>query len=290
MGCRFISIIAAQSTSMVSNIFSYKSNKPATGSSNLLIECGPTHLAFLSFSNDGFDALDWFKWDATDKNDTPGLLEQVRSKSAMSSAAYDNTIVYINNNSNIWIPASLFRQQETTDYLSAIHGPSPDDNYQFDVLQQAGGLVNAYRLPHDLLRQLEAHFTVAKVQHAHTRLLSKCFEIKHLPAYFLQVLFYESTFILTAFVDGRFILMRSFNYQAPDDAVYHLTNTCRQLGIDMGEAVVKVSGFIDAHSVLYTYLNRCFTNISLETVAAGRVHFEMSDPLHYFTPLFNLAL
>ena len=85
--------------------------------------------------------------------------------------------------------------------------------------------------------------------------------------------------------------MRSFPYQVAEDVVYHWLNLIKQLELNADELIIRISGLIDIPSALHTLLLKYFKNVTIETIQLGKINLTGNQyPLHYFTPLFNLAI
>ena len=87
-------------------------------------------------------------------------------------------------------------------------------------------------------------------------------------------------------------LIRSFDYQTPEDVVYHLLNMSALLGLELSTTIFIVAGLIDLDSSLFTELYKYIPVLQMEKAADGFLKNEVFSqfPAHYFTPFFKYVV
>lgn len=159
------------------------------------------------------------------------------------------------------------------------------------VLEEAvesWALHNVYRIPRETFGFLKQQFPQAKNRHVYSAWLSSFTSEE--PA--LRLTFYPDHFIAAAIKDGQLQIMQSFSYQTPEDVVYFLLAICKETGLDPAQIPLLIQGLIDEQSSLFAEIRKYFLEIRLMPLPE---HIDTGDllndyPLHYFTPILNLAL
>jgi hypothetical protein len=191
----------------------------------------------------------------------------------------------------VLVPPSLFRQELIDDYLAASLGEGLDFLTAHDKILENKGPINVYRFKSVITDYIKDRFEISKTRHTTSRLLEKWMLIKNMPDVLMNVVFYESSFIAVVFKEGQLQLMRCYQYQVAEDVVYHWLNLIKQLELNPEELIIRISGVVDIPSPLHTLLLTYFKNVTIETIQLGKINLTGNQhPLHYFTPLFNLAL
>lgn len=153
---------------------------------------------------------------------------------------------------------------------------------------ESWSLHNVYRIPRETYGFLKQQFPHAKSRHVYSAWLSSFNGEEQA----LRLTFYPDHFMAAAIREGQLQIMQSFNYQTPEDVVYFLLAIGRETGLDPAQVPVYIQGLIDEQSSLFAEIRKYFMDIRLmplpEAINTGELLHDY--PLHYFTPILNLAL
>ena len=279
---------------MANKIFSIYSNEnyQPEESDHLIIEAGNHHFSLVVKSRaDNVNALEWFTFNEEEKQNTDLLFKEIVDVSAVMGRSYATTTFFINNELQVLVPPAMFQQDLVDDYLAASLGEGLGFSTAFDKILENKGPINLYRFKSVITDYIKDRFEINKTRHTYSRLLEKWMLIKNKPEVLMNVVFYENSFLVAVFKGGELQLMRSFPYQVAEDVVYHWLNLIKQLELNADELIIRISGLIDIPSALHTLLLKYFKNVTIETIQLGKINLTGNQyPLHYFTPLFNLAI
>lgn len=104
----------------------------------------------------------------------------------------------------------------------------------------------------------------------------------------MYVIFYSYKMIVSLFVEGKCLLINSYDYQYAEDVSYYLLSIREENNID--NIALEVSGFIEKNSTLYNELYKYFKDISFARLSPLCEYSEdiLHYPSHYFCHLFDL--
>jgi hypothetical protein len=108
----------------------------------------------------------------------------------------------------------------------------------------------------------------------------------------LLLIFYNNRFTVMLHVAGKLQVIRSFNFQQPLDALYHLLNISTQFDLDVNTIQLRLCGMVDSQSNLFETISKYFLRIEMVqwptdiTCKTGDTQF----PPQFFSQLFIQAL
>ncbi|MCY7422166.1 MAG: DUF3822 family protein [Chitinophagaceae bacterium] len=279
---------------MANKIFSIYSNEnyQPEESDHLIIETGNNHICLVVKSRaENVNALEWFTYTDEENQNLDNLFREFVDVSALLGKTYASTTLFINNDCNVLIPSAFFKADLIDDYLYAALGECFGYSTGYDRFPDSKGPVNVYRFKTSTTNYIKDRFEISQTQHTYSRLLEKWLLLKNKPDVLMNIIFYEGFFLLAVFEKGALQIMHAFPYQVAEDVVYHWLNLVKQLGLNSNELIIRISGVIDIPSALHSMLLKYFKNVTIETIQLGKINLTCNQyPLHYFTPLFNLAI
>lgn len=279
---------------MANKIYCIYANEPyhPEESDHLIIETGDNHICLVIRSRaETVQALEWFTYTDEESQNPDQLFKEFLDASALLGKNYASITLFINNDYSVLIPSGLFKEELVEDYLNAALGQGIGYLTGYDKLLENKGPVNVYRYKTIMSNYLKEHITVSKTWHAYSRMLEKWLLSKNKPDQLMNVVFYEESFVVAVFDKGQLQVMRCYEYKVAEDVVYHWMNLVNQLGLNADELIISLSGVIDIPSALHTVLLKYFKNVTIETIDWRKINLTGKQyPLHYFTPLFNLAV
>ncbi len=281
--------MAKKTYSLYANLDSYQPKE----NDRLIIETGDAHVAFVVRSRAGnIIAVEWFVPNKEDETQFDNFFTEITAESDLLKQPYNSYDLFINSPQNVLIPAAVFDKENFNDHLNFAMGETIHLTGNFDEVNGMGNqVVNAYRYRAEVVQFLQSKFEFRTVRHSYSTFLQKWAAVKNHPAQAMHVIFYDDVFVVAFFAEGTLQLMRSFAWQSPEDVVYYLLQITNPLQVSSESLVISVSGFIQVHSEVYKRLTKYFKNVVIEAVNLGKVNLQSDTyPLHFFTPLFNLAL
>ncbi|MBV9986669.1 MAG: DUF3822 family protein [Chitinophagaceae bacterium] len=262
-------------------------NEPETG--RLTLEIGQRQLACMvrkpgQKTPDGFELFD-----IEDEDMEPAdLFSSIQSGSRILTRGYPNTRCYYNTPEALIMPAAKFSPAAAEDFLSLVFGESQEADTRHDRLP--GDLVTIYRVPKSLHELVGRNFVLYQPHHSFSGLLEQVIARKDLPSHYLKLQFYAHHFILLYMKQGQLQLIRSFSYQSPQDVLYHLSNMAQQFHIPAAEALIEVSGMLEADGISQKQLHALFGHVQFDSIAGDEAFLSATAlyPAYYFTPAYNL--
>ena len=140
-----------------------------------------------------------------------------------------------------------------------------------------------YRVPAQVHEWISSRYKPTRFIHQYTLLLDKKTSGGEM---FID--FRQEDFVLMATVHEQPVLLQTFEYINPDDVLYYLLKTCRELGFSQADVRLKISGLVDRQSVLYNTIYQYFIHSDFREIGWNLPGNQY--PAHFFTTLNDLAL
>lgn len=259
------------------------------GTARLYMEVGVSQLACWSkdLQTNEVQAFELFEFDP-DKalGNFAEVFRLVKLHSKVLDANYAATTIIWENEECLLVPEKYAYRVPAGDYLDLVYGHAPGAI----TAQQPVAAANAvFRAPKSWKDELDKHFPYAKYTHKFQGIFTGNHNGDISDG--VRVLFYRGHFFLVLYREGRLQLIRRFDYQTPEDVVYHILNTFEQYELLPTETDVYISGLIDLRSALYTELYKYLHNVKIEEYGNEQFHTEAFSeyPYHYFLPFFKTA-
>ena len=277
---------------MVQKSFGIYSNKQED--CHLFIEVGERHLACwtLSVEDNAWNAFELFQFQNTpDEQSFEVIFAEVKLHAALIGKTYQSTKVIWENADALCVPNPYFTEDLIDDYIQTVIGNKPNT---VSRSAQVSDIKLLYLVNAQVLKIITDQFPGAEHFHKQQLFLSKGPQPQLLEAYHGQVylLFYEGHFLMAVYKQKQLQLIRSFDYQTPEDVVYHLLNMSALLGLELSTTIFIVAGLIDLDSSLFTELYKYIPVLQMEKAADGFQNNEVFSefPAHYFTPFFKYVV
>jgi len=281
---------------MANKIFSIYSSGPdeeQKDDDRLILEIGKTHFACMVQCGSRNTVADFELFRLKEgSNNYEDFFNDLQSNSKLLNRSYSEKKVYIQNEMSVLVPENKFKEEIRNDYLDVAWGEDTNMVTMSDRLYANAGIINVYRVSTDIIHILNLRMNKVIVQHTYSQIIRSLFPLPaNTPAQLIKVQFYNQHLIVTVISEKILLLIQTFQYQSPADVLYHLLNISQRLALDDKTLVMKISGMIDLKSALYSQLLKYFNNIVVEDADSSIFHLDASEyPLHYFTPIFNLAV
>ena len=199
------------------------------------------------------------------------------------SPDFHSILICVSSGDSILLPESLFTIETGNKMLTLVHGELYNSHTLTEFLDKRK-IYTIYSIPEVFYNALQVKFPKAGFKHLYTLLLEELPTEGNL----LNVIIYHNKLVLSLVLDGKIQIIQSFPYESPQDALYHILNTCKQFGA--GELKLNLSGPVEKDSALYRLIHNYFLDIKFNSVPAG---INLSEgfkefPEHYFTHLFSI--
>ena len=183
---------------------------------------------------------------------------------------------------SVLIPFTLYNSRQNKEVLNLLHGDVNDNATILTEILNAHDLYNAYRLPAELYKVIEAQYPNFTGIHQYTSIMQQPTPETDR----LSVIFYTNKMIIWLFKDYQFKLINSFDFRVAEDVSYTLLNICKQF--ETGDIRVELNGLIEENSALYREIYNYFENISFSALPAqsGYTDEILNYPSQYFSHIF----
>jgi hypothetical protein len=260
----------------------------------LVIEISSSHFACMvkSGAKNLISAFELFTYSPNETLDFENLFSGILVPSELLNKSYLNTIVYINNESALPVPAARFNKEIATDYLNIIFGEDTGTQKQYEHVSIEPDLMNVFRIPEDWLATLHHHLAMGEVHHSYTKIIKGAFEnALDTSSPVIKVQFYPSH-VVAVLLKGRLLqFIQSFIHQSTDDLLYYLLNITQRFDLHTSDLTLHVSGIINLQADVYGQLKKYFRNTIVEDPDLNTLLIDIGHhPRHYFTPFFNLSV
>lgn len=198
--------------------------------------------------------------------------------------SFKNTIIQFSFPESAMVPFRLYNREQNAQVLNSLFG---DVNYQTEIfteLPEGRNSYHIYRVCSSIADALRQQFPAAVFTHQFTSMACKKFENENE----LNIVFYGKKMVVVFFSEGKIRILNSYYYQAPQDAAWILLNITS--GIDRNNVNLKLSGLIEASSILYSELKKYFNDINFDN-GSGSIKYNVNTfqhPAHYLSHIFAI--
>ena len=182
------------------------------------------------------------------------------------------------------VPFELYNREENQQVLDILFGDNSYPTEIFSELPHGRNSFHIYRVCSSIFEVLHRQFPGAVFTHQFTSMASRKVENENE----LNIVFYGKKLAVSFFSEGKFQLLNSFHYNAPQDASWILLNATS--GIEKDKINVVVSGLIEESSILYSELRKYFNHIHFNDGPTSiKYNAEMMQhPAHYLSHIFAI--
>ncbi len=260
----------------------------------LSIELSPGSFSYCILDNDRFQyrVLESYEFD-----DSMGLEPQlnsiegvVRNNDFLISGFERITLVYVSKHS-VFIPSTLFDEQEKDTYLRFNHIVQDDDIICSEKLYNLDAYV-IYPLPDILKQTFDNLFSEYRLRHFSTALIESVLYDVRYGGYQADIVLHiqNGHFEIVILNSGNLVFFNSFNYQSWDDLLYYLFYVMEQSGLAAESLNIMIVGKASLEADIYKNLKLYFQNIDLGSRSDLFKYHEVFDqiPHNYFYNLLNV--
>jgi Protein of unknown function (DUF3822) len=187
---------------------------------------------------------------------------------------------------NILVPHDYFDATNANEMLQLVYGDAMPGTVQNELVT-THNLHTVYKIP-AVVKTIFNNWAPFSIQtHESSLLINFDKANKDL----LYCNFYPEHLTVMLRRGGQLQAIKNFEFNTPDDAVYHLLNVCQSFEVNATQTVLTISGMVDADSNLYHELYKYFLKIDFTTLPDNFSYTEeiKNSPAHYFSHLFATA-
>lgn len=205
-------------------------------------------------------------------------------KREILSQKFNKVVVVYSLPQSVLIPFSIYSSDRNATVMNLMYGDFHANEIILTDLIPEQSVYNCYRIPTALYEVLQEHYPNAASMHQYTVLLKRTVDDNDK----LSVIFYGQKMIVSLIQSGKYQLINSYCYNAPEDASYMLLNVCHQLEIK--NITLEINGLIEEDSSLYKEIYKYFTDIEFSKLPPGSNYSEeiQQYPAHYFSHILSL--
>ncbi|MBS1729317.1 MAG: DUF3822 family protein [Bacteroidetes bacterium] len=265
---------------MIQKTFGIYSPNPQEG--KLFMELGKNHLAAWTKNEETaqFLSLELFQFTLADAAQFDYTWQHILQQSKLLNQTDKTPLIILENEECTTIPEDLLDQNLLMNHFSLMKNSLErnlqiEHGYDIEVAVVNDLQVNG-------LKELRTTFPAAETQHKYKEILRHLHSVS--TENLIKVYFYSSYFIAVVIKENQLQLIRHFDFQTPEDALYYILLAIKQTGLP-ADTPVEAVGMIDTDSPLYKTLYRYISRFYLEE--PGQSKFMTSGfqefPLHYFS-------
>lgn len=249
----------------------------------LCLEEGQLVIVLVEKDTGKWNALENFVFGKEDWDNIPESLQNIKQQSALANLRVSDVPLFFRTAAALPIPAIL--KESSKLFLQTQFGFQPPDEMQMEEVNAAVNMSIIIPAAH---MAAFSHVFPQATWHSTLALLIKQAQQGQgktvLPQLFLTL---GSSLAEMVMMKGdELLIARCFPYHTPENLLYHLLNTCRQLNINAAEIFIKAQGQIEEKGNIYQLLQDYFAQVELLTINAQKLDEGFTDiPAHHFTNL-----
>lgn len=251
----------------------------------LCIEIGANYYAYCISDQSGRQLYDFACFETPSPVDV-GHLEVLFNLPKINNSTFVDVVLVHNRREMAMVPAAFHQPEINTAVLQTIHGDLEDwmvyedDVHQWELFTVYGWNASFVELVSGRFPQVRfVQFTTGAL-----RSLFKSLSIEKEQV--IKLYFYQKEISALVLKESQLQLAQSFQFETPQDVLYHLLNMVERLKLDLATVILEVSGLIDVHSETWSELNKFFVEVQLEEPInfPSAINETNELPLHYYTP------
>jgi Protein of unknown function (DUF3822) len=202
------------------------------------------------------------------------------------SHSFDDVVLVCNTKQKVLVPSAYHTREANETVVEAIHGDLCDLAILEDDVHQ-WELHTIYGCNRALLENFQSRYPHLRMIHFDSACLRSLFrKVAEKSSQWVKVFFYPKQITVIALKEGALQIMQTFQFDSPQDVIYHLLHVADNYQLDVTAVQMEVSGLIDVSSDAWKELQKYFLDVQLEhNPQLNTEEIEPSStPLHYYTP------
>jgi hypothetical protein len=205
---------------------------------------------------------------------------------SIKATSFVDVVMVHNCHEMVLVPSAVHQPEVNSSIIQTIHGDLEDWQVMEDDVHQ-WELYNVYGWRPELLSVVAERFPqVRHVQFVTGALRSLFKSLSIEKEQLIKLYFYQKEMMVLILKDSQLQIAQSFQFETPQDVIYHLLNLVDRLKLDLATVFLEVSGLVDVNSETWKELNKFFIDVQLDEFSTVVVDSsaEESIPAHYYTP------
>lgn len=267
--------------------FSIRSAGTGSGNADLFVEAGPTGVSLTVLEGNVFKAVVVYPFPG--RLTTQEQLEyftHIFSNETLLLQRFNRSHLFWTYPQSILVPAELMNDDRNLNMLNLVFGDAESGAIRSDFLYKHN-LHNVYRIPQPVVDVIANYLPVASQTHMFTTLVNR-----EIPAGdHMFTVFYSNSLTIMLCRNGKLQVIQNFEYNEPEDCVFHLLNVCKGFDVAQSHVQLHISGMIVPDSGLYAAIYKYFLHIEFDGLPDAYSYDEslQSQPAHFFSHLYKLA-
>lgn len=190
------------------------------------------------------------------------------------------------------VPVAVYNPDESRKYLSFHQQTDDADEVITDELKAADA-VNVFCLKDNLVDLIRNKFKDIKIHHRSSGLIEGLlFQYRNENVKQASVNIGMKQFELVVTKGKDLLYYNSFNFQTPEDVIYHILFVCEQMDMNPSSFELILMGEINRHATIYELITRYIKNVKFSSRnPAFEYSFSLNEvPTHSSYSLFALGL
>ncbi len=190
------------------------------------------------------------------------------------------------------VPEAVFNPDDSRKYLSFNQHVSEGTEIYIDKLKAAEA-VNVFSVEDQIISLIKEKFSQIKIHHRSSGLIeSLLFQYRSESSKIAIVNIGQKQFELVVTQGKDLVYYNSFNYQTPEDVIYHILFVCEQMDMNPTSFSLMLTGEINRHASIYELITRYIKNVKFsERNPAFDYSFSLKEiPSHSSYSLFAQGL
>ena len=258
----------------------------------LFFEAGRRHIACLckDAESNTVKAFELFQFDTIADEEYEKILDEVRLFSKLMMPDYKTVHIILEEKEALCVPAEFYNDESAEGLLNIMFGEAKEKDI---YTQRLGDKIILSRAIGAKIIAITKYFPGADQVHKFYAMLKEYTANKNLTAANeVCVVFYPDHILLMAWKENNLQIIRSADYQTPEDVLYMILNVCEQYGMPVHDTKVNISGMVDKQSNLYRTLYQYLRGLEIHEPDESNFSAEgfKEYPLHFFTPFVRLIV
>jgi hypothetical protein len=254
-----------------------------TPNAYLLIQVADGFIGFVSFHPTEKKVNGWVLYKVEQNLSVSSMQDMLSEIAAAETWVHNNyhkILIVQQNCRNIKLPVSLSKEEGKEALFNLMFGKRKNELHLKDILLQQN-IVNHFAVDSMIADVMNKKFPKAEWWHVQSLLLSKDASSETI----ITATIWLNEIHLTVEKNSQWLLLQTYSYQTPEDALYIILNAMKQLKITQEECNVLLQGMIDQRSPLFDMLQLYILNLEFNNQLDYQFPANDQHPVHLFSSL-----
>jgi Protein of unknown function (DUF3822) len=254
-----------------------------TPNAYLLVQVADGFIGFVSFHPTEKKVNGWVLYKVEQNLSVSSLQDMLSEIAAAETWVHNNyhkILIVQQNCRNIIMPVSLSKEEGKEALFNLMFAKQKNELHLKDIVLQQN-IVNHFAVDSMIADVMNKKFPKAEWWHVQSLLLSK----EALSETIITATIWLNEIHLTVEKNSQWLLLQTYSYQTPEDALYIILNAMKQLNITQEECKVLLQGMIDQRSPLFDMLQLYILNLQFNNHLDYQFPANDQHPVHLYSSL-----